>query len=159
MSQQDYFNTNSDTSEEKPKESIDEQFERERKEWGEKIANMNKLMKGIGPVSELMLEVYTERQICLDYHHYLISKLISINRKYRLKYDERWNYWSFISQIKYPNNAALGNKIQSELGDIVEIRELLDNHIKFMEKTTGTIDNLIYAIPKRIEIEQITRGK
>ena len=159
MAQQDFFNINPDVPEEKPKESINEQFERERKEWGDKVAKMNKLMKGIGPLSELMLEVYTERQICLDYHHYLISKLIKINRKYRLKYDERWHFWSFKSQIKYPNETSKGNKIQSELGDIVEIRELLDNHIKFIDKTMGTIDNLIYAIPKRIEIEQITRGK
>jgi len=159
MSQPDFFNINPDVPKEEPKESIDKQFERERKEWGEKVTNMNKLMKGMGPLSELMLDVYTERQISLDYHHYLISKLIKLNRKYRLQYDERWHHWTFKSQIKYPNNNALANKIQSELGDLVETRELVENHIKFMDKTMGTIDNLIYAIPKRIEIEQISRGK
>ena len=73
--------------------------------------------------------------------------------------DEKWNFWTFKSQIKYPNAAALTNKIQTELADLVETREALDNHIKFIDKTLSTVDNLIYAIPKRIEIEQITRGK
>ena len=72
---------------------------------------------------------------------------------------EQWNFWTYKSNIKYPNAGALNNKIQTELADILEKRELLENHSKFIDKTTGTIDNLIYAIPKRIEVEQISRGK
>jgi hypothetical protein len=159
MPQPDFFNINPNVEAEKPQESLEDKFAKERKEWGEKVASMNLQMKGMGPVSELMTEVYTERQICLEYYHYLISIIIKINRKYRFKYDERWNFWTFKSQIKYPNETSKSNKIQSELADIVEKREMLDNHAKFIDKTMGTIDNLIYAIPKRIEVEQISRGK
>jgi len=156
MSQPDYFNVNPDVL---PKESLDDQFARERKEWGEKIKNMSEQMKNVLKVSELMTEVYTQRQICLEYYHYLISVLIKLNRKYRIEYDERWHYWTFTSQIKYPNNNALINKINTELEDLVEKRELLDNHSKFVLSTCGVIDNIIYAIPKRIEIENLSRGK
>jgi hypothetical protein len=106
-----------------------------------------------------MLNVYTERQICLETYHYLISILIQINRKYRVKYDERWLFYTYKSNIKYPSQGALNNKIQTELADILEKREMIENHSKFIDKTVSTIDNLIYAIPKRIEVEQISRGK
>ena len=156
---QDFFNTNPDVPAEKPPEPLEDKFAKERKEWGEKVTSMNLQMKGMGPISELMTEVYTERQICLEYYHYLISIIIKINRKYRFKYDEKWLFYTYKSNIKYPNQSALNNKIQTELADIVEKREMLDNHAKFIDKTIGTIDNLIYAIPKRIEVEQISRGK
>jgi len=159
MPGQDFFNINPDVKPEEPKESLENKFARERKEWGDKIANMSFKMKSVLAVSELMTEVYTERQICLEYYHYLISILIKVNRKYRKSYDEQWNYWTYKSNIKYPNQGALNNKIQTELADILEKRELLENHSKFIDKTMGTIDNLIYAIPKRIEVEQISRGK
>lgn len=159
MPGQDFFNINPDVQPEQPKESLEDKFTRERKEWGDKVANMSFKMKSVLAVSELMTEVYTERQICLEYYHYLISVLIKINRKYRKSYDEQWNFWTYKSNIKYPNAGALNNKIQTELADILEKRELLENHSKFIDKTMGTIDNLIYAIPKRIEVEQISRGK
>ena len=115
-------------------------------------------MKSVLKVSELMTEVYTQRQICLEYYHYLISILIKINRTYKARYGERWDYWSFQSQIRYPNAGALNNKIETELSDILEKRQLVENHSKFILGSCSTIDNLIYAIPKRIEIDKIARG-
>ena len=159
MPPQDFFNINPDVPAEEPKESLEERFSKERIKWGEKVATMSGKMKNVLAVSELMTEVYTERQICLEYYHYLISILIKINRKYRYSYDERWLYWSYKSNIKYPNAGALNNKIQTELADLLEKRELIENHSKFILRTIETVDNLIYAIPKRIEVEQISRGK
>ena len=156
MPQQDYFNPISEVPSE---ESLENKFAEERLEWGKKIAEMSNQMKNVLNVSELMTTVYTERQICLEYYHYLVSILIKISKKYRLSYSDRYEYWSWKSQIKYPTAAALNYKIETELADILEKRQLIENHSKFVEKTTTTIDNLIYAIPKRIEIEQIARGK
>jgi len=156
MTQPDIFNMNQEAP---PEETLDEKFTKERKEWGDKVAVMSAKMKSVLAVSELMTEIYTERQICIEYYHYLISILIKINRKYKFKYDEKWLYWTYKSNIKYPNQAALNNKIETELSDILEKRQAVDNHAKFIDKTVGTIDNLIYAIPKRIEVEQISRGK
>lgn len=156
MPQQDFFNINPDVPKE---ETLEDKFSRERLEWSDKVAEMSEQMKSVLKVSELMTDIYTERQRCVEYYHYLLSILIKINREYRKNYAERWDYWSYKSQIRYPNNTALDNKIKTELADILEKRELIDNHSKFIDKTVGTIDNIIYAIPRRIEIEQISRGK
>jgi len=160
MSQPDFFNINPEVpKEQNTQESLEDKFAKERLEWSGKIAEMSEQMKSVLKVSELMTGIYTERQRCVEYHHYLISILIKLNKKYRKSYSERYDYWSYKSQIRYPNNSALDNKIKTELSDILEKREMIDAHAKFMDKTVSTIDNLIYAIPRRIEIEQISRGK
>jgi hypothetical protein len=156
MSQPDFFNINPDVPE---KESIEDKFARERLEWSEKVAEMSEQMKSVLKVSELMTDIYTERQRAVEYYHYLISILQKINREYRKQWDERWVYWTHKSNIRYPNETQKGNKIQVELAPILEKRETIENHSKFIDKTIATIDNLIYAIPRRIEIEQISRGK
>lgn len=159
MPPQDFFNINPNPEEEPKKESLEEKFAKERLEWSGKVAEMSQQMKSVLKVSELMTEVYTERQRCVEYYHYLISILIKINKEYRRQWSEKHDYWTWKSNIRYPNENSKNNKIQVELADILEKRELIDNHSKFIDKTASTIDNLIYAIPKRIEIEQISRGK
>jgi len=156
MPQQDFFNINPEVPKE---ESLNDKFAKERLDWSQKVQDMSEQMKSVLKVSELMTTVYTERQRCVEYYHYLISILIKVNKEYRKQYAERHDFWSYKSQIRYPNAGALNNKIQTELADLYEKRELIDNHSKFIDKTVGTIDNLIYAIPRRIEIEQIARGK
>ena len=154
MHQQDYSSHNTELL-----EKLSKQFEAERADWKEKVANLNKKMKNIMSVSELMTEVYTERQLCLEYYHYLVSKLVEVNREYRRRYAERHDFWSYKSNIRYPNETSKNNKIQVELADLLQKRELIENHSKYILRTVETIDNIIYAIPRRIEIEQITRGK
>ena len=154
MHQQDYSSHNTELL-----EKLSKQFEAERADWKEKVANLNKKMKNIMSVSELMTEVYTERQLCLEYYHYLVSKLVEVNREYRRRYAERHDFWSYKSNIRYPNETSKNNKIQVELADLLQKRELIENHSKYILRTVETIDNIIYAIPRRIEIEQIARGK
>ena len=152
----DFFNINPDIP---PEESLDEKFARERAEWGTKIVDMSKKMKQIFDIPLLMVDIYTERQTCIEYYHYLMSILHKLNREYNARYTERNDFWSFKSQIRYPNETAKNYKIATELADLVLKRETINNHCKFLDKTAATIDNLIYAIPRRVEIEQISRGK
>jgi hypothetical protein len=106
-----------------------------------------------------MTTLYTERQRAVEYYHYLISLMIGMNRKYNASYAERQDYYTNKVQIRYPNESTKHNRILVDLADQVQNRAMIDNHSKFIEKTIGTLDNIIFAIPKRVEIEQISRGK
>jgi hypothetical protein len=140
-------------------ESLAEKFARERLEWSEKITVMSAKMKNVMAVAELMTTLYTERQLAVEYYHYLISMLIPMNRKYNAAYAERFDYYTTKVQVRYPNEATKHNRIQVDLADMIEKRAMVDNHTKFIDKTISTIDNIIFAVPRRVEIEQISRGK
>ena len=156
MAQPDFFNVNPDVPKE---ETLEEKFSRERLEWSQKIQEMSSEMKKVFNIPELMTNIYTERQRATEYYHYLISVMIKLNREYKKQYSERYDYWTFKAQIRYSNQGVLNNKIITELGDLVEKREAIENHSKFIQSTVSSIDNIIYGISKRVEIEQISRGK
>jgi len=151
----DIFNFEPDA---KREESLEQQFERERAEWNEKIKTMSTKMKKTLDMAELMTTVYTDRQQCLEYYHYLLSVLIRLNVKYRKEYAEKYDFWTTKSPIRYPNESTKVNKILSEMSKIHEEREMVENHSKFISGTISTIDNVIYAIPRRIELEHFVRG-
>jgi len=140
-------------------ESLEKRFERERLEWNEKIANISNKLKNVFDIPELMTTIYTERQRCVDYYHYLMDWVIKINKKYSSAYSERYDYYTTKSQIRYPTENAKHNRILTDLHEIVEKREILSNHAKFIDQCIKTIDSIIYGISKRVEIEQISRGK
>jgi len=152
----DYFNINPDV---KPEESLKDKFQKEREEWTDKIESMSNKIKQIFDIPTLMTDLYTERQRAVEYHHYLISLAIGISRTYKARYADRQDYYTFKSQIRYTSETAKDNRIKVDLADLVEIRETLDNHVKFMDETLKSLDAIIYAIPRRVEIEQISRGK
>lgn len=141
------------------KSILEERLQNERLEWSNKIEGMSKRMKKIFELSELMTYVYTERQRAVEYYHYLISILSKLNKSYRKQWTEKYDYYSFVSQKRFPNEKTKEIQILSEISDIVRKREAIDNHSHFIESTIKTIDNIIYGIKYRIEIEQIARGK
>lgn len=149
---------NSDTDK-NDKESLSDKFSSERFQWTSKIKNMSEYFKNVIKISELMHMVYTERQLAVEYYHYLVSLIIKINKVYKKSYAEKYDFYSWVSQKRFPNEATKNNQIQSELGDILEKREMIDNHMKFIDSTIKSIDNIIYGMKSRIEIEQIARGK
>lgn len=143
----------------KKTETIEKKFDAERLEWTQKIQNMSQTLKKVTLLKELMAEIYTERQRSIEYYHYLISLLSKVNIVYRKLYADKYEYYSFASQKRFPNETTKNNQILSEMKEIIAKKEALDNHAKFMESTGKTIDSLIYAVKYRIEIEQIERGR
>jgi len=141
------------------KETLEARFARERIEWSGKIKEMSDRMKDIFKVSELMVDIYTERQRAVEYYHYLISIFKKVNRAYTKEWSEKYQHYSYKSQVRFPNERTKELQILSEMSEIVEKREEIDNHAKFINNTIGTIDNLIYGIKYKVEIEQISRGK
>jgi len=156
MTKSDFLNINPEV---KPEESLEDRFSRERLEWSDKVAQMSEKMRKIMEIPELMTYLYTERQRAVEYYHYLISLLINVNKKYNSSYAERQDYYTNKTQVRYPNESTKHNRIQVDLQDLVEKRAILDNHSKFISSTIQTIDNIIFAVPRRVEIEQIARGK
>jgi hypothetical protein len=141
------------------KVTLDAQFERERMKWEGIVREMSLQMKRIASVGELMTTIYTDRQQAVEYYHYLLSVLIQLNAKYRKEYAEKYDFWTTKSQIRYPNETTKVNKILSEMSDISQKKEKVENHANFMKNTISTIDNIIYAIPRRIDIEQMIKGE
>ncbi len=148
------------TSDEKSEEdTLEKRFGDERLSWSNKIKGMSQKLSNIVQTGELMTEIYTERQLALEYYHYLIQLLIKMNKKYNKSYSEKYKFYKYQSQERLANEALIKLRINAELADLKEKREILENHSKFMDGTVKTIDNIIFGIKYKIEVIQIGRGK
>jgi hypothetical protein len=155
MSQLDFFNINPDIE---PEENLKDRFKRERSEWTVKIKELSSSLRSVLDIPALMVDLYSERQRAADYHHYIMSILSGVNKNYRTRWNERYEFYTLKSQVRYPNESTKTLRIQHELADIVEQREQLDNHAKYMLETLKSLDAIIYAINNRVKIEEIIRG-
>jgi hypothetical protein len=145
--------------EKKKEETLEVKFAKERLEWSAKLDTMSAQMKDVFKVSELLTTVYTERQRAVEYYYYLLSVLSKVSRIYRKQFAEKYDYYSFKSQVRFPNERVKEVQILSEIEDIVAKREAIDNHSKFINSTIDSIDKLLFGIKFKVEIEQISRGK
>lgn len=153
-----YRNKDQDKEETAKERTLSQIFEEERKKWSAKIAACSKKMKDIYTVSELTTEIYTERQLAVEYHHYLMTVFAKITRNYRKQWNERYEYYSYKSQKRFPNEKTKELQILGDIENILEKREELEIQIKFMGATIGSLDNIIYGIKYKVELENIIRG-
>lgn len=146
-------------AEEKNQSSLETKFSQQREKWTQQVTFLSSKLKTLGEIATLMTTLYTERQQAVEYYHYLLSLMIKLNKEYNAKYAERQDYYTNKVQVRYPNESVKHNRIMVDLADLVDKRSTIENHSKFMNQTISSIDAIIYAVPKRIEVEQIVRGK
>jgi len=140
-------------------DTMEVRFAKERVEWTNKVNNMSTMMKRLPDVAELMTNIYTERQRAVEYYHYLISLLSKIGKTYRKQFTEKYDFYTYKTQKRFPNERVKEIQILADLAPTVFLKEQIENHSKFIDKTIGTMDNIIFGIKSRVEIEQILRGK
>lgn len=123
--------------------------------WSGKIKELNEKFKSIPSLSQLTTEIYTTRQDLQEYHKSMLMKCASLNREYKKKYAELYNSYKTTSQIKYTSDQAINAQIAAQLADFNYTMELMNHHTNYIDETIKTIDNLIYGIKNRIDIEQL----
>ena len=155
----DFFETKAIKHTKEKQLTLEEKFTNERHNWTVRIQEMSVKMKKIFDIQELMGTVYNDRQLALEYYHMLLSLLVRINRDYRSQYTKKYDHYSFGSQKRFPNETTKNNQILSEMEDIISKKESMNSMLRYIESTIKTIDNIIYGMKYRIEIEQISRGK
>lgn len=145
--------TNSNSSNEK----IYQKFKVERKEWADKISNYSQRLKDIYSLADLLTDVYSQRQIALEYSHELMSHLIKLNKIFREKRQERHDYYSRYHDLRLDKETK-NEHISQDLTNIVERKEMIQNHLDYMRETVKTIDNIGFGVKHRISLEEYRRG-
>lgn len=132
-------------------------FAEERSEWTSKIQDMAERMKNIYELADLQTDLYSQRQIALDYSHALLTHLTKINRIYRERKNERWEYYTRNYDLRMDKDPKELH-IAVDLADVVERKELLQNHLDFIRETIKTIDTQCFGVKHRIALEEYRRG-
>lgn len=140
-----------------PNDTIHARFSREREEWKDKVTSMSERLRDIYNLADLLTDVYSSRQIALEYTHTLMAHLSKVNRIFRVKKIERFNHYSRNYELRLDKDFKYDH-IHADLNEIVERRELIQNHLDYFRETIHTIDNLTFGIKNRMALEEYRRG-
>lgn len=132
-------------------------FKTEREEWTEKVGEMTERLRDIYKLGDLLTDLYSQRQIALEYAHTLMAHLSKVNKIFRDKKVERYDFYTRNYDIRLDKDPK-NDRIIADLADIVERKELLQNHLDYIRETIRTIDGICYAVKHRMELEQYKRG-
>lgn len=138
-------------------DSLIKRFEEEREHWKTMVGDMAARMKDIYTVSDLLVDLYTQRQLALEYSHTLMSHLVRINANLRSKRAAKWLHYTQNYDLrldKDPKNLM----IDVDLGPHILQKEMVENHLNYMRETVKTIDTMCYGVKYRISLEEFRRG-
>ncbi len=136
---------------------FDKKFSEERAEWTEKIRTLSVKMRNIRELSEVQVDLYSNRQVLIEYSAKLGQVMTKLNAKHRKDRSERLKYYSENSQVKYGANEKTP-LIDGDLSDLKERIDIVENQVSFINETIKTVDHLLYGIKARIALEEYLRS-
>jgi len=138
-------------------DSLYGRFAKEREDWTTRITSLTERLKNIYDVAELLTDLYTHRQLAGDYIHELVALSTRLNRAYRERKKERFLFYTQNYDLRLDKDPKM-LFIDVDLAEIVERREMLQNHLDYMRETLRSVDTICYGVKHRISLEEYRRG-
>lgn len=132
---------------------LSEKFKKERKDVSLEIKAVIEKMASFNGLKEVQIEALSMRQRLLETMHSLLEHQTSVRKKHRAERSKELKDLSTNSNYRYQYNEK--NVILDGMITVNrEIMELLDNQISFYVDSMKTVDNILYGLKTRVEIEK-----
>jgi hypothetical protein len=138
---------------EETKAKISKKFQDRRAEVSKEIYENIEKLSNLKTLKEAQVNMLSLRQRLLEDNHTLLEHVTTLRKKYR---DERSLEMENISrnlQIRYQANEK-NVVIEGRTSSSKESLEIFENQISFFNESIKTIDNIIFGIKTRLDIEK-----
>ena len=132
-------------------------FENERMNWRIKIQETGTKLKSIYTVAEAQVELFSMRQILIEYSFKLADIVAKLGPKERKKRALKLKEYTEKSNVRYGINETKV-LIEGDLSEITGKLEMVEGHRKFIDQTVQTVDHMLYGIRQRVALEEYLRG-
>jgi hypothetical protein len=132
-------------------ERIKERFIEERSKWKERVVDMAQRMRNMSGLPELQVDLYTYRQEAIEYYYNLNLAVIKLEKKYsklKRKLVEEVND----RDVRY-GKTDMNVIVDGASADHKHHIEIVRSQASYLHETVKTIDNMIFGIKHRIEME------
>jgi hypothetical protein len=136
---------------------FNQKFEVERGEWTDKIRELSVRMKNIRELADVQVDLYSSRQVLLEYSAKLGQVMVKLNAKFRKDRADRLKHYSENSQVKYGSNEKTP-LIEGDLTELKERMDIVEGQISFLNETMKTVDHMLYGVKSRISLEEYLRS-
>ena len=141
---------------------IDEALKTERNNINLKIKELNSKMKNLREIPNLQMELYAFKQDVVELYYKTLNTLAGLTKTYKGKYSAVFMSYKSGNNPKQPN-ARPDDKLiemltETDLAGEGIIIKLIDNQCKYIKDTIKNIDDIIWGIKNRIELEKLISG-
>ena len=134
-----------------------ERFEKERNDWTQQIKDLAARFKKVEDLVDVQVDLYSQRQVGVEYMHQLITLQSRLKKNLLAEWKKAFDALLFNEDYRYSDKERA--KIADEKTSISKLKvEILQTHIEFFRETVKTIDNMIFGVKHRLEIEDFRRG-
>ena len=135
------------------KEKIAEKFQRRRSEVSTEIYSNIEKLSNLKTLKDAQVNMLSLRQRLLEDNHTLLEHITLLRKKFR---DERADVMENLSknlQLRYQSNEKTV-VIEGRTSSTKEYLEIFENQVSFFNESIKTIDNIIFGIKTRLDIEK-----
>jgi hypothetical protein len=140
-------------SEESSKNKISDKFKKRRDEVSAEIYDGIVKLSNLKTLKDAQVEMLSLRQRLLEDNHTLLEHISTLRKKYRDERGEEMEKLSKNLQLRYQSNEKTV-VIDSKTSTTKEYLELFENQVSFFNESIKTIDNVIFGIKTRLDIEK-----
>jgi hypothetical protein len=134
-----------------------ERFEQERNEWTEDVRGISARFKNIDDMIDVQVDLYSKRQQAVEYMHQLMVLQSRLKKTWIAEYKKAYD--ALIMDQDYRYSEKERQRIAEEKTSNSKLKlDILQSHVDFFRETVKTIDNMIFGVKHRLEIEDFKRG-
>ena len=134
-------------------DQISASFKKKREEISLEIQNCVETMGNFKNLKEVQILMLSLRQRLLEDSHTLLEHASILRKKYRSERSRHMEQISTNLQQRYQYNEK-NVIIDGKTADTKESLDLIENQISFFTDTIKTVDNILFGIKTRVEIEK-----
>jgi hypothetical protein len=134
-----------------------ERFEQERNEWTGDIKDVSSRFKNVEDMVEVQVDLYSKRQQAVEYMHQLMVLQSRLKKAWITEYKKAYD--SLLMDADYRYSEKEKQRIAEEKSSASKLKlDVLQTHVDFFRETIKTVDNMIFGVKHRLEIEDFKRG-
>lgn len=139
------------------KKTFIEQFETERQEWTGTIKEIASRFKKVEGMADVQVDLYSKRQQAVEYMQQLSVLQSRLKKKYETEWRTAYDDLALNQDFRYNERERAKFATEQTSSQKMKI-EILQIHIEFFRETVKTLDNMIFGVKHRIEIENFRIG-
>ena len=134
-----------------------ERFELERTEWTADVKGIAVRFKNVEDLIDVQVDLYSKRQQAVEYMHQLMVLQSRLKKSWIAEYKKAYD--ALLMDQDYRHSEKEKQRIAEEKTSTSKLKlDVLQTHVDFFRETVKTIDNMIFGIKQRLEIEDFRRG-
>lgn len=143
----------SETASKDTKKNIAEKFQARRADVSKEIYENIEKLSNLKTLKDAQVNMLSLRQRLLEDNHTILEHITMLRKKFRDEKAEVMENLSKNLQLRYQSNEK-NVVIDGKTSSTKEYLEIFENQVSFFNESIKTIDNIIFGIKTRLDIEK-----